>query len=232
MDRCGALLRVVYTPLLGAYTFGPATTPALRWPCVLLQPRGAPNGCRGENSLLSATSHHTSSTAPGQWVIRVPKEPLEKRMPAFLCAKPWQGIKSPHFHGVFQKAWVQGMSIANVIGCFRATGVYPIDRRVPLSQLRRPQETSSSPTRSAPTPFVPFCTPRKEGATDTMPAYTEPPELTTFTADEVEQFQARFQQSTDSRYALWLETFHPQSSAKVRPGALETILKWPPPPAQ
>ena len=120
--------------------------------------------------------------------------------------------------------------ISDIIGCFCATGVYPIDRRVPLSQLT--QETNSIPTRSASTPYVPFCTPRKEGATDDMPACTELPQPPTFTVDEVERFQARFLESTDSRYALWLETFYPQSHSKARPGILETILRWPPPPAQ
>ena len=132
--------------------------------------------------------------------------------------------------GVFQIAWIRGMTISNVIWCFRATGVYPIDRRVPLSQLT--QETNSIPTHSASTPYVPFCTPRKEGATDDMPAYTELPQPPTFTVDEIERLQARFLESTDSRYALWLETFYPQSHAKARPGILETILRQPPPPAQ
>ena len=65
-----------------------------------------------------------------------------------------------------------------------------------------------------------------------MPACTELPQPPTFTVDEVERFQARFLESTDSRYALWLETFYPQSHAKARPGILETILRQPPPPAQ
>ena len=148
----------------------------------------------------------------------------------FYAQNPGKVISRRNFMGVFQKAWVQGMSISNVIGCFRATGVYPVDRRVPpLSQL---SQEMSSPTRSAPTPYVPFCTPRKEGATDDMPSCTEPPQPPVFTDDEVERFQARFLETTDSRYALWLETFYPQSSATVRPGALETILKRPPPPAQ
>ena len=74
---------------------------------------------------------------------------------------------------------------------------------------------------------MPFCTPQKEGATDDMPACTELPKTPTFTVDEVERFQACFLESTDSRYALWLETFYPQSHAKARPGILETS-----PPAQ
>ena len=65
-------------------------------------------------------------------------------------------LSHQNFMGVFSKAWVQGISISNVTGCFCATGVYPVDRRVSLSQLL--QDTGSSPTRSAPTPYVPFST--------------------------------------------------------------------------
>ena len=65
-----------------------------------------------------------------------------------------------------------------------------------------------------------------------MPACTELPQPPTFTVDEVEWFQARFLESTNSRYALWLETFYPQSRAKARPEVLERILRQPPPPAQ
>ena len=149
-------------------------------------------------------------------------------MPAFFFAQnPGKVLNRQNFIGVFQKAWVQGMMISNVIGCFRATGVYPIDRRVPLSHLS--EETSVS-TRSASTPYVPFCTPRKEGDTDDRPACTELPQPPTFTVDEVEQFQARFLESADSRYALWLEKFYPQSHPKARPGVLETIPRRPPPP--
>ena len=148
----------------------------------------------------------------------------------FYAQNPGKVLNRRNYMGVFQKARVQGMMISNVIGCFRATGVYPIDRRVPLSQL--PQETSSIPTRSASTPYVPFCTPQNEGATDDRPGCTELPQPPTSTVDEVERFQICFLESTDSRYALWLETFYPQSHAKARPGVLETVPRRPPPPAQ
>ena len=171
--------------------------------------------------LLQPLDNGVFSSLKGHW-----REECQR----FYAQNPGKVLNRRNFMGVFQKAWVQGMTISNVIGCFRATGVYPIDRRVPLSQLT--QETNSIPTRSASTPYVPFCTPRKEGATDDMPACTELPQPPTFTVDEVERFQARFLESTDSRYALWLETFYPQSNAKARPGILETILRRPPPPAQ
>ena len=50
------------------------------------------------------------------------------------------------------------LAIANVTACFRATGVYPVDRRVPLAQLSC---EASNPSHDVATPYVPFCTPRK-----------------------------------------------------------------------
>ena len=148
---------------------------------------------------------------------------------SFYGQNPGKVLCRRNFMGVFKKAWVHGMSIANVIGSFRATGVYPIDRRVALVQL--PQETGS-PSRSTATPYVPFCTSRKDGCTDASQAYAEPPQPTAFTAAEGECFQACFLESTVPRNALWLEAFCPQSRAKVLSGVLKAILQQPPPPAK
>ena len=60
--------------------------------------------------------------------------------------------------GVFKKAWVQGMTSANVIGCFRASGIYPIDRSVIQCQLQE-TEILGNPS-STPVPYVPFLTPK------------------------------------------------------------------------
>ena len=104
---------------------------------------------------LPATPYHTSPPAPRQQLVLIPKE---GGMPAILCTKSGKVLNRRNVMGVFQKAWVQGMTISNVISCFHATGVcISIDRRVSLSQLS--QQTSSIPTHSASTPYVPFCTP-------------------------------------------------------------------------
>lgn len=47
-----------------------------------------------------------------------------------------------YFLGVFKKAWVNEMFIANTIGSSRATGVYPIDRRA-AAILQLPQGTAA-----------------------------------------------------------------------------------------
>ena len=99
--------------------------------------------------LLQPLDNGVFSSLKGHW-----REECER----FYAQNPGKVLNRRSFMGVFQKAWVQGMTISNVISCFHATGVcISIDRRVSLSQLS--QQTSSIPTHSASTPYVPFCTP-------------------------------------------------------------------------
>ena len=117
--------------------------------------------------------------------------------------------------------------MSNVIGCFRAVGVYPVDRRVVLIQL----ETPGNPPSPKPTPFVPFRTPRRN--TSAIPPSTKSPPHTPFSRVEMEYFHSRLKESTDARYALWLQTFHPQVTGHATAqGVLDTILRQPTPPAQ
>ena len=157
------------------------------------------------------------------------KEHWKQECQQFYARNPGKVVTRRNFMEVFQQAWVKGMSMSNVIGCFRAAGIYPADRRVVLSQLGL--GTTVNPSSPTPTPFVPFCTPRKDGPTPATPVSTGPPPA--FSRAEVECFQARLKESTDSRYALWLETFYPQEKARAtaRGGVLEAILQWPTPPA-
>ena len=54
----------------------------------------------------------------------------------------------------------------------------------------------------------------------------------TFTAAEVEYFQACLQESEDSRYVLWLQTFYPKQNATQGHGIMEAFCGCPTPPAQ
>ena len=114
--------------------------------------------------------------------------------------------------------------MSNVIGCFWAVGVYPVDRRVVLTQL----ETPDNPPSPKSTPFVSFCTPRRN--TSAIPPSTESPPHTPFSRVEMEYFHSRRKESTDAR----LQTFHPQVTghATARGSVLDTILRRPTPPAQ
>ena len=135
-------------------------------------------------------------------------------------------VRMPLPLGAFHKAWVHGMSIVNVVGCFRSAGVYPVDKRIALAQL---SNAISSPSRETATPYVPFTTPR-QGTVGTPTRPTEPLEHATFSSSEVKCFQARLKESHDSRYALWLKTFHLRAKTSHE-GVLEVILKCPMPPA-
>ena len=122
----------------------------------------------------------------------------------FYTKNPGKVVTQRSFMQVFQPAWVKGMAMSNVIGCFRGVGVYPLDRRVVLMQLEAP----GNPPSPKPTPFVPFRTPRRN--TSAISPSTESPPHTPFSRVEMEYFHLRLKESTDARYALWLQTFHPR----------------------
>ena len=78
--------------------------------------------------------------------------------------------------------------MSNVIGCFRAVGVYPVARRVVLTQLETPGNLLSPKA----TPLWPFCTPRRNGS----PPSTESPPHTPLSRVEMKYFQACLKEST------------------------------------
>ena len=85
------------------------------------------------------------------------KDHWQRECQRFYTMNPGKVLNRWTFMSTFHKAWVHGIAIANVTACFRATGVYPVDRRVPLAQLSC---EASNPSRDVATPDVPFCTPR------------------------------------------------------------------------
>ena len=147
----------------------------------------------------------------------------------FYAQNAGKDLNRRNFMQVFHKAWVQGMTIANVTSCFRAVGVYPVDKSAAMSQL----DTSNGPSCSTGVPYVPFCTPSK-GTAQPAPAYAHSAQAIMFSPGEVEGFQERLREDKESRYALWLETFYPTNpkASSTSQGVLATILQRPTPPAQ
>ena len=79
----------------------------------------------------------------------------------FCSHNPGKVVTRYNFSGIFRSAWVQGMSLQNVMASFREVGVYHTSRDRVLSKLSI-QFTDSQPLKehpSIPMPFVPFCTP-------------------------------------------------------------------------
>lgn len=78
------------------------------------------------------------------------------------CARnPGKVVTRYNFSGIFSSAWLQGMSLANIIGSFKQAGIYPPNRQAVLSQLpsSSKEDSASQHHPPAPLPFVPFCTP-------------------------------------------------------------------------
>ena len=69
---------------------------------------------------------------------------------------PGKVVNRYNFSEVFRSAWVEGMTMKNIIASFWAAGVYPPARDVVLSKIPG-GPNDSQPHQSV--PFVPFCTP-------------------------------------------------------------------------
>jgi len=58
---------------------------------------------------------------------------------SYICAHPDRVITRYQFSELFGKAWMKAMTMQNIVGGFRTTGVYPFNRSVliPVKESRR-----------------------------------------------------------------------------------------------
>ena len=171
--------------------------------------------------LLQPLNNGVFASLKGQW---------QQECQHFYAKNPGKVINQRNFMQVFHKAWIQGLTIANVTSCFRAVEVYPINKSAVLSQI----VTSSSPSHSPGVPYVPFYTPSRSGTAQPTPVPTHTAQAIMFSPDEVEAFQQQLREDKESRYTLWLDTFYPTNpkASSTSQGVLATILQRPTPPAQ
>ena len=96
---------------------------------------------------------------------------------------------------VFHPAWEKGMSMSNVIGCFKAAGVYPVDCTVVVSQLDALDTTVKSREGATPAPFLLFYTPKKSRTATAQMNFTPSPGLTVkFTTEGMRMFESHFKE--------------------------------------
>ena len=98
----------------------------------------------------------------------------------FCSRNPGKVVNRYNFSSIFRSAWMQGMSMQNVMASFREVGVYPTNRERVLSKLST-ASTDIQPSQehtSTVTPFVPFCTPRAQPVKITQPSVLTTPERT------------------------------------------------------
>lgn len=121
--------------------------------------------------------------------------------------------------GIFLPAWVKGMATSNVIGCFRAAGVYPVDRWVILSQL----ETAGSPHQHQLYHSV------HQGEVGLLFPHLPPLRNHQALHSQGLRWNIFRKESTETNYALWLQPFHLQAAghATAWGGVMEAILQRP-----
>ena len=97
------------------------------------------------------------------------------------------------------------MTISNIVGGFRVTGVYPIDRSV-FTERTAPKESLTHETGLA---FIPLYSPAH--TSQKVLSFTHA--VVSFTKEEIARFQARFENGYDLKhdewYNCWLRMYHP-----------------------
>ena len=122
----------------------------------------------------------------------------------YMAANPGKMITIYQFTQLFSGAWRQAMTPENIISSFRATGVYPVNRRAVV--IPGEEKPPSTPTA---------CLAKKKGI-NFMPFYSPSSDDTTpkFSLDELELFERRYREgydlTGDDRYNLWVRLHKPQ----------------------
>ena len=124
---------------------------------------------------------------------------------SYICAHPDRIITRYQFSELFGKAWMKAMTMQNIVGGFRTTGVYPFNRSVliPVKESRRISLAERTGLRFIPL-YSPSCRKRAQ-----VPVLS-------FSTEEIAKFQKRFEEGydiPDERYDKWIEMYHPKSLA-------------------
>ena len=127
---------------------------------------------------------------------------------SYMAENPGKKVNRFNYSRLFSKAWMKSMTISNILGGFRVTGVYPVNRNV----VKIPAEPSKpSLTESTGLAYIPLCSPAR------TPAHARRYGDTNFTSVELEKFQMRYENGydlkDDIRYNRWLQMYHPDADS-------------------
>ena len=121
---------------------------------------------------------------------------------------PGKVVTKFQFSSLFNTAWTRSMTVANIVGGFRVTGVHPVNRHA----LFPPSIDCESLSRETGLPFIPMYSPLTRRTTKPADEFTE---------EEVSLFEIRYENGydmrDDARYNHWLSKFHPESAVWMEP---------------
>ena len=156
------------------------------------------------------------------------KQYLRQECHDYLIKNPGKVVTCYEFSQLFSQAWLKGMSMSNILGGFKNTGVYPFNRGALLSQSPVQPSLSQrtglnyiplfSPVPSRPVRALTSVPEISTGVDDntqeelgTQTKFLEVMPPVPFTPEEISLFERRFEEGYnfyDSRYDLWLSLNH------------------------
>ena len=122
----------------------------------------------------------------------------------YLTSHPGQVVTRYQFSTIFQRAWSRAMTMPNIIGGFRAAGVYPLNC---LAVGGRGRMTCESLAERSGLQYIPLYSPSHKRKPSDKPPMTFDPE-------EIALYQTRFEEGydlSDARYSCWLRMYHPEA---------------------
>ena len=140
----------------------------------------------------------------------------------FLSQNPGKSVTRFTFSELFAKAWMESMTLTNIVSGFRQTGIYPVNRSKLISQ------DDSSNSRSG-LPYVPVLTPaprRNISKIENMPSFNVEEMAVYHQCASEDSFT-----SPDCRYNKWREMYRPKSlqcssSLSVNRPCIHTPVKF------
>ena len=140
----------------------------------------------------------------------------------YLSKNPGKVVTRYQFSEILAKAWAKVMTMKNIIGGFKTTGVYPMNREaiIPKSSPVKKGNTFDTPSLPKETgiKFLPLHSPfpsQKSRSKDRLIGdVTMSPTVSDvkFTVEELALFKTRFEEGydivDDSKYNAWLQKFH------------------------
>jgi hypothetical protein len=100
-----------------------------------------------------------------------------------MAENPGKRVTRFNFSQLFSLAWMKSMTMKNIVGGFRVTGVYPVNRKV----VEKPKELSKpSLPEATGLAYIPLYSPAKVSCVEAR-------QHTEFSAEELEKFECRYE---------------------------------------
>ena len=125
----------------------------------------------------------------------------------FMAENPGKRVTRFNFSQLFSLAWMKSMTMKNIVGGFRVTGVYSVNRSV-IEKSKEPSAiTKPSLSEATGLAYIPLYSPAK------VSSCVEARRRTEFSVEELERFECCYENgydlNTDERYNRWLHMYHP-----------------------